>query len=458
MINFNEERCSAVVYTCGTCNLNCRYCLIDKNPALVEIDKQLEESFKGDYYFNRIKAYFPRRDQLQRLETWGGEPFLHMDRIYPLIHQLIDYYPYFSYMFSSTNFSYEGWIDQFMGLMNCFAQYPYRHFEYNLQLSVDGPPYINDANRGKGVTERCLKNFDKLVQQFKEDKFPKNVFLTISLKGTWDIDCIKKLNSKEKLIEFFRFYEDAYVDKIAELNMPDRVYCNLNIPNLALPSPATKENGIEFAQLVQKCREIEEENRVNPVFKYYQVITPLADMPCLTSVGYRCNGGHTCGSGSTLIGFLPHDIVSACHEGFTLLAENYKKAAMERKDSNLTVNINKFIDKQPVPMCLTDDQYAAYEKEMSNYKIGSSARIATSVNMIIALAMAGEIEERYLNERDALAAATFMYANCAFCIKNNHTVSGSLTIEPVDSYKLLLNGALQYLTQGGLWYGESGNI
>ena len=62
MINFNNSREIAVLYTCGICNLNCRYCTIDKNPALKEIDDILDESFKGDYYFNRIKAYFPRKD------------------------------------------------------------------------------------------------------------------------------------------------------------------------------------------------------------------------------------------------------------------------------------------------------------------------------------------------------------------------------------------------------------
>ena len=132
MINFNSQRSAAVLYTCGICNLNCRYCTIDKNPVLKDIDNELEESFKGDYYFNRIKEYFPRKDQLKRVETWGGEPFLRMDRIYPLVHKLIEYYPYFREMFSSTNFSYDEWINQFMGLMNIFGAYPYRHFEYTL--------------------------------------------------------------------------------------------------------------------------------------------------------------------------------------------------------------------------------------------------------------------------------------------------------------------------------------
>jgi len=71
----------------------------------------LEQSFEGDYYFNRVKEYFPQKHMLQSVETWGGEPFLHMDRIYPLIHKLIEEYPFFNSMYSSTNFSYPTWLD-----------------------------------------------------------------------------------------------------------------------------------------------------------------------------------------------------------------------------------------------------------------------------------------------------------------------------------------------------------
>ena len=56
-----QDRHTVVFYTSAVCNLNCRYCAIDKNPALVEIDRKLEESFQGDYYFdydNYVIYYF----------------------------------------------------------------------------------------------------------------------------------------------------------------------------------------------------------------------------------------------------------------------------------------------------------------------------------------------------------------------------------------------------------------
>lgn len=447
MINFNEKRQTAILYTCGVCNLNCRYCTIDKNPALKDIDNMLEESFQGDYYFNRIKEYFPRRDQLKSLETWGGEPFLHMERVHHLVHQLIEYYPYFDKMGSSTNFSFSNWTEQFMNLMNCFAQYPYRQFEYHLQLSVDGPKYINDANRGDGVTDNCIANFDQLVKIIKDKKFPANVKLIITLKGTWDTDVIYKLNSKEKLIEFFQFYENNYIDKICSLK-DDNFIALCTVPNMALPAPITKEDGITFADIVRLCREIEMENNIYHYFKYYDFITPFTGPPCFNCKGFTGDMA-CCGSGKQMVGFLPHNMVSACHEGFTLLVDKYKKYASDRSDSGLTVTLNKFFELQETPMCLTDEQYIEHERRMSYIQSFSPVQTANATILVIALAMAGLIEPQYLIEENALFAAKYVLCNTSFCIKANYAVTGSFCTEPVGLYILLLNGALKYLTIGG---------
>ena len=199
-----RERSTAVFYTCGTCNLKCHYCGIDKNPILVQIDKALEKSFEGDYYYNQLLKYFPDPCQLRRIETWGGEPFLKMERIHPLVNKVIEHYPYFDQMFSSTNFSYPEWPDKFFGLMKQFEAYAPRKFDYFLQLSLDGPTNINDFNRGEGVTEKCRKNFQALVNRLPVD-LPSNVTLNIYFKPTLDNTSIKQLDTKEKIIEYYRF-------------------------------------------------------------------------------------------------------------------------------------------------------------------------------------------------------------------------------------------------------------
>ena len=442
MINTNKERKVAVLYTCGTCNLNCRYCNIDKSPILIDIDKQLEESFKGDYYFNQFKKYFPLPYMLHEVQTWGGEPFLRMERIYPLVHRLIEEYPYFNAMFSSTNFSFPEWIDKFMGLMQCFADYPEREFKYNLQLSIDGVKATNDRNRGEGVTDRCIANFDKLINLIKENKFPQNVTLEFQIKGTWDLDIIHNMTNKQNIIDFYQFYENNYIDKVAQLNNP-KIIMGPAVPNTAVPAPTTVADGEAFAEVVRLCREIENENQFLHYFKYYDQITPFAGG--LGEINLRTyNGG--CGSGLDMIGFLPNNMLSICHEGFVEIVDAYKKHYAERPDDELSINIDKFVEQTPINMCLNEDAYAFHENLMESWNNGrESCRMATAINLIFALAMAGQVKIKYLNEYEALKAASYIRNNCSFCLKNNYNQLGSFFLEPVDLYKLLLNGALDLL-------------
>ena len=59
-----ENRKILVLYISATCNLKCTYCYIDKSPALIQIDKILEESFSDNYYFDFAKEIFPDPKQL----------------------------------------------------------------------------------------------------------------------------------------------------------------------------------------------------------------------------------------------------------------------------------------------------------------------------------------------------------------------------------------------------------
>ena len=442
MIKFNSNRDTAIFYTCGICNLNCHYCQIDKNPVLLDIDKALEESFKGDYYFNRVKEYFPRKDQLRRIETWGGEPFLHMDRIYPLIHKLISYYPFFDELFSSTNFSFDGWIDQFFGLMDCLAQYPERKFKYTLQLSVDGPEYINDASRGQGVTKKCLHNFHKLVDLLDEHRLENNNELQITTKGKLDSLSIQKLLTKDALIEYYQFIENNYIEPIQQLNLRN-IVIRPYVPNTAVPAPVTKQDGKDFAQLCRLCREIEHENEIQRYFKYYQYITPFDEPAANNGITYSSSECSHCGTGANMLGFLPNNMMSTCHEGFVQFVGKYKELAAQKDTTNNVITFDNFIMEQKVPMCTSDEGYCEHERKMGFYTQNSSARLVSTTAMIIALAMADQIDSIYLDEANALKAALFVSRSTAWCIKDNYNTTGSFAMQPVGLYKLLLNGALQ---------------
>ena len=270
MVNFNDKRHTVVLYPSATCNLKCSYCNIHKNEALFEIDKYLEESFENDYYFKRIVKYFPHKYQLKLIETWGGEPFLHMERIHNLLRQLIEYYPYLDSFFSSTNFSFPEWNDKVFDLIKVFSEYPERKFYLQIQLSCDGPLDINDKGRGMGTTKKCLENLQIFLQRYPLEK-PENVIVTFSIKPTLSVETILDLNSKEKIVEYYKFFEDNFYSKFIQV---EDLRFMTALPNVAVPTPATKYIGKQFAEYCKNCLELE--NNAKKYFKFQEkMFTPL---------------------------------------------------------------------------------------------------------------------------------------------------------------------------------------
>lgn len=268
-----NKKDTAIFYSCGICNLNCNYCCIDKNPILKEIDKELGESFQGDYYFNQVKKYFPLPGSLRQIETWGGEPFLKMERMHNLIRQLCGYYFYFNSFYSSTNFSFPQWTDKVLDLLKVFGEFSPRRFTIHLQLSIDGPEYINDRNRGIGTTQKCLNNFNILVSRLPNE-LPKNINLIITTKGTLDNSSIMALDSKNKVID----------------NVPGLYLMNEKIELLSKASSLIVEDCLDIIKDINnnmdKLLSLNENVTLNELKEIYQCFYKISDkqesMPPIT--------------------------------------------------------------------------------------------------------------------------------------------------------------------------------
>lgn len=438
-------RTTAVLYSTALCNLNCTYCYINKNKGLQAIDRLLAESFDyPDYYFDFIRDYFPRRGDLQNLEVWGAETFLHMERVYTTLHKLIGHYPFFRRFFASTNFSYPEWTDKFFGLLGQFAKYAPRRFDVTLQLSLDGPAEFTDRTRGAGVTAKCLENFDRLLARAGE--IPENVHVSLAFKPTLAVDTMYLLDTKGKIIDYYLFFE-GLIHKVIDLNQTN-ISVNFPVPNMGVPTPANKADGEFFAQLCQNCRELEREGGR---FAFYQEITPFA-----TNVrpknedtyNYPC---FNCGTGSKNLGFLPGRLLSSCHNGFVDVLEDYEKEFLANPESSIDPKLfqpthNKFTH--------TESDYPAYEKQAGHYNApGSLCRMGCLAGFIRTLALAGEIQEKYSTEKGAFRGAE-LYQSCTCnCLRDNYMVTGSTTLQPEGMIKLLLNGAVEYIMNG---FGKEG--
>lgn len=440
-----KDRRTLVLYTTAVCNLRCVYCFIDKNPALVKIDNILDESFKGDYYYNFTKKMFPDPNQLREVQIWGGEPTLRLDRCYYTIERLIDHYPKFNRMMMSTNFTGKNWFDQFYGLMDVLGK-ANRKFTFSLQLSIDGPKEITDAQRGAGVTEKFTRHFMRLIEEVDE-RIPNNVYLDFHFKPTLTSEIIRKLQTEEAVIKYYKFFELFYSAARLKIKNPVKSQISPTIPNTATPSPHTVEDGKLFANFCRICREITNKNRRNRIFKFYSDIVPFAPRTKINydRLDYTTNCSH-CGSGHSVIGLLPDDMISVCHNGFCDLITDYKKYSNSVGQEDKAIDFRLFMMNNSNVLIYDEESFGKYERMVKEYTTTDSKfKLVNMASEIRLLAFNKQVDTKYKDPTEALKAARFIEMSTSYCIRDNVGVTGSAGLVPLGMFKLLLNGAREYI-------------
>lgn len=356
------------LYTAAVCNLNCIYCYIDKSPALQKIDNALENSFASDYYFDYSKELFEPED-LKGIHFWGGEPSMGLHRVYHLLPKFIDYYPNLEEFMMSTNFTIPNWFDEFYGFLKILGQYPYRNFHFGLQLSIDGPEYINDKNRGKGTTKLFLEHFNEFIQTINLN-IPNNVTIKAHFKPTYSAETIATLQDKQQIIDYFTFFDNLITQFNSTINN-EKVIMTPTIPNTAVPAAHTQQDGINFANYCRLTREIEKEH----LFDNYGVITTYA--PRRHYSPYRDTnrfdiGCYHCGAGVRNIGLLPDRHLSLCHSGFASLLEEYKLNSLKNHidlDDNDSVVLKALYTNnlKVMDICIPFDAYPTIRKLLEGF-------------------------------------------------------------------------------------------
>lgn len=450
-----EHRNSMVLYTTAVCNLNCRYCFIDKNPSLQKIDTLLDKSYNEDkdYYFNFAKEMF-FKDNLTNIQIWGGEPSLNYMRAFYTFQKCIEYFPNFKEVFTSTNLTGPNFFEQFFSFIEVFRTDPLRNFTFNLQLSLDGPTEINDQNRGEGVTQKITNNFFKLIQELQEKDLPPNLKINLHFKQTLDSSSIRLLQTKESIIAYYKFFEQYY-DFFNEYNKKEQIYLVTGgIPNTACPSPHTKEDGLLFANLCKLCYEIEQENKYNNILPWQPALMPFRGCNKVSYVKTLSGVclGH-CGSGRSVIGLLPNDMISCCHNGFVDLISEYKKNALAGNSSHMNdVTIEKSLftnTKASLIFKKNSKEFDYYEQQVEEYYYKSSTvKISTYASMIHLLALTDQVDSKYKDLEEATKAAQFIMWSTAYCVRDNLNTTGSIYLPPLGLLKLTLNGAREWIEKG----------
>jgi hypothetical protein len=338
----------------------------------------------------------------------------------------------------STNLTLFNWFEQLYTFIDVLKNYD-RNFHINIQMSLDGPEYINDIGRGKGTTKAFLENYYRFIEEIPIN-LPDNIKLSFWFKPTLSVETIELLQEKEKVIDYFTFF-DNLTDKAKQIK-DFRIDFTPALPNTACPSPHTQENGKKFANYCKLCYEISKENKEKKYFKHYHNIVSFSKTETF------CDEKHCgfCGGGITAIGMLPEEKISICHSGFTELMEKYKEMAANSDDFRSVVK-ELFCHVDIFSSCMTFEDFKKYQEMMIHFqKADSQAAFNNLVLMIRVLAKNNQIDKKYAKEKEAIEAAYFYSTHVSNCFRDNMNVSGSILIPPVGLIKILFNGAKEYIS------------
>lgn len=385
------------------------------------------------------------------MQFWGGEPVLGFHRLYNILPQFIEYYPNLFRFMTSTNFTLDNWEDEFFGFLKILGNYPDRRFEFSLQLSIDGPEYINDRNRGIGTTKLFLEHFYSFIENIN-DNLPNNVFIDTHFKQTLTEEDIKTLLTRDSFINYYKFF-DELVTLFNKKATHKNIFISCNLPNTAVPGETTVADGKRFAEFTKLAYEIMVNNlqAEEPIFENYKNLIsffPRHEIECC-----KLNEGRVafCGAGVHKIGMLPNEHICICHSGFVDFIEEYKKIAETNipiiKDRCIDVNFFKTENLQL--SVFPYEEFGEYQKILIALQDKESSAGYINIALLIKmLASYNQIDQKYQQSPYLEEATAFLNGILPNCIRNNINISGNLLSPPIGLIKLLLNGAKEYINAG----------
>jgi MoaA/NifB/PqqE/SkfB family radical SAM enzyme len=453
------------LFTTALCNLNCGYCYICKDAAggLAQIDKDLEQDFANDQYIKQVLDYDPElRNTIDGITLWGGEPFLHMERFTDHIKAYFDAFPNFNKIMTSTNFTIPNQAKIIEHLLKEIGKY-YNgnvYFNFDLQISIDGYPEMNDFGRGKGTTEKFLKNFRDLCDI---DYDTSKIILSVHTKPTLSKETMHFLDTPEKCIKWYTFF-DTELYQVQKENNAKWNYHN-SVFNCASPSEWTKEDGYTYAKINQNILDSQKyiqetcESWRSDVTLIPLAITGLTSLSSRSSCkrcgtvqvdrsleeagkSYRnpkCGGG--CGSFTGNIVPIPKGMFTMCHRG--LFDEYVEYANNVQKQGSINGLSDKYFGAHNTKDWLyTPEEMRQAHNMMVPFETSPNQILYTDLILFVReYAKAGLIDPKYTSIAEIEKTLPAFMEN-SICLQDNYIMNGSWTTRNCLEIPLFYNGAM----------------
>jgi len=412
------------IFGMATCPLDCKYCYIPKTNQMKEIHNELLNAFKTE------NLLLPK--SIKILSIWGTEPFLILDNISDeILSYLKKNYNNLEEISFSTSF-----ILSIVPLERFVQRLKKYNLKLDLQISLDGPPFITDENRGKGITDKILNNYWDFLDYLENTDPPE---IKIHFKPTLTLENLKSLLDKDNISQYSQFFSDIQ-DKVKSYSIPEQVRIFTSpMPTIAVPGNYSSSDGrlfAEFLELLHKCNMLTTYDfRLARTFKY---VNEFFSKPRQM----------TCSGGDSNLGFDPRTLkYHICHRTFFLDDERYVKSVLNMdkyKNWDVSVIEKNSLENLTKNYMVKKHDFPKFLYVMRGYHDFFSFRLSSTISLIYELAYAGQISSQFLLPEFAFLFAMFLQVS-ASCPVEDILLNGSPHIFPLSLIRMYGNGAFQEL-------------
>lgn len=427
------------------CNMNCTYCYVGKkSEESKQYNNKLRESiYNGKYAKNVYDKFKEFKNDITEFGCWGAEPTINGEYFYSLFKQLIEYFPNTERIFFSTNgfLKFNGlkpFIDSTIQLSNEFD----KNMKLCIQFSLDGPSWITDNQRKLNATDHLLEALHDTICYISKLNNNKVKF-DLHFKPTLNIDTIKTLVEEDKIVDYFKFFDDIWdynepyvTSKLLDVNFKA-------LPTLVNPGKYTQDDGIIFKRFIDSIYELDESE-----FKHYRhpffiqsIKTLEYHKDDLYNNPINIPGFGACGAGLGSYSIDFNGNVYSCHRYFSEASSPQDCLYSEARKYSTIYSKNKDRKQKQLYMLNTTYHNSLYSRRQF-YEI-----------IMLALAKNKQIDESYLydkKKRDLL----FLMIGSFLCHFGQSEDTSEIFIASTDYCKLLGNGALESLLRYFIKIGE----
>lgn len=441
--NFYEKHKPPVaveIFSSAWCNLSCSYCYIPKHQFISEIHKNVIKSIKDGTFLENIYQKFGTR--LEALTHWGTEPTLTVMYFKEFYERAIELFPNLHKIQLSSNF-----MTNPQSLVDFIDNLPRsRKFNIDIQMSLDGPYWITEKNRGKDSTDIIIKNIYYFINEINK----KNISHTIicHFKPTVTAEQIGVLTDLKEMNEYYLFFDKIF-SKMLSLNVEN--ICKISMgadPTIVCPGEYNKQDGINFNKVYLNQLELNKQNNYKCIrmvdSNYYQRFIRVLNF--IDEI-YTKHLMSTCSAGDSQFGIDHKNHLHPCHDSFYINYKEYRDALKSdnsrllNEDLMTQTSILQFLNNALIYKNDKEELYH-YLRRMRSYHDFMKQKMASIAAITYELADCGLISECYKDWDLAEKVGIFIISSFS-CPLNAVSHHGSMFLSHIDFIKLFCNGMLE---------------